>query len=77
METETIETIEEKDIVRLKGTSRVYRVRAIYEINKDTEVIPNEKWCRLVKKGGIEAFWKLNQLELVSKFKETNGLDPN
>jgi hypothetical protein len=74
---ETVETIAEKDIVRLKGTRHLYRVRQIYEVHKDTEILPDEKWCRLVKKGGKEAFWSLKQLELVSKFKETDGLDRN
>ena len=74
-----METIEAKDLVRLKGTERVYRVREIYEVNQDTEILPNETWCRLVKRDGSLAFWKLSQLELVSKFKpeNSNGLDRN
>ena len=73
-----METIEVKDVVRLKGTNRVYRVREIYEAYKDTEVIPTQSWCRLVTRDGNLAHWSLNQLELVSKFKpENNGLDRN
>jgi hypothetical protein len=74
-----METIEVKDVVRLKMTGQVFRVREIYEINKDTEVLQNETWCRLVKRDGNLACWKLNQLELVSKFKpeNSNGLDRN
>ena len=61
------------DIVRLKGTDLVYRIRDIYETYTDNEWLEHhrEKWCVLVsgtKEQSKISYWKLNQLELVKEF---------
>lgn len=58
------------DIVRLRGTDRIYRIRAIYSTYalhwQRAEL--SQTWARLADPNGNDAYWPIDCLELVKKF---------
>lgn len=59
--------MEPRDIVRLKGTEAIYRIRALYCTYPLSPSL-SEEWAVLVKGDGSLAYWPVILLELVKKF---------